>query len=346
MSSLAYTFTIGPGELSKQGLYLLRSIKQNTKAKKSQIYVYVVNSEKGDIDDEVLEEVEEKATLIEGPMPKESYPHSAAVGALNETSKISNEDYIVLLDTDTLVLDDIEIHSEKEGELYVTPATLARKYWASKQKSNDEFRKLFNKFNFEYPENKIVCSSFGEEEINPYYNGGVILTKNNDFPERFVELTKRVHGELSGPNHFADQLSLSLLATEYDLVELDPQYNQFQTLYPYPEEGTKIVHYVETEILYRCIYLSNKIGSGWFLHKTKNTGLINNYRSINKIKRALLILNEAYFSYKVRVKGGTTINYKIRMKFIKLLEFTKTKQMARKIANMLLREEKFSKGEK
>lgn len=341
MNSLAYTFTIGPGELSKQGLYLLNSILKNTEAGKEDIFVYIVDEEKEDIEECVIEEVKEKATLIEGPLPKEHYPHSAAVGALRKTAKISNKDYLALLDTDTLVLDDIEVHAKKKGELYLTTEPLSRKYWASKEKSDKALRKLFNKFGFEYPENRTVQSSFGEEEINPYYNAGLILTKNNDFPERFLKLTQKVHGELPGPNHFADQISISLLSTEYNLIELEHHYNSFQTLYPYPQEGTKVVHYVETDVLYRCIYLSKKIGSGWFASKVQGTGLLDDYNSTNKIKKGLIILNESYFSYNVRIKGRETINFKIRKKLIFLLELTNTKQLAREIVNTILREEKF-----
>ena len=342
MSSLAYTFTIGSGELSNQGLYLLRSIKENTGATKEEIFVFITKKEKSDIEEHVLDEIRQKATLIEGNMPKEGYPHSAAVGALKKASEVSNSEYILLLDTDTLVLDEINIQQGKSADILVTPGTLSRKYWASKEKSDEKFRKLFDEYGFEYPEGETVYSSYGDEEINPYFNAGFVLTKNNDFPERWLSLTKKIHSHLNKNKHFADQISLSLLASDYQKSILDPQFNFFQTLYPYPYEGTKVVHYVETETLYRGIYLSKRIGSGWFAKKVGETGLLEDYRDMNMLKKFFTILNETYFSYNVRVRNRETINYKIRKRLIYLLELTSTKNLARKIANKLLRKQKFS----
>jgi hypothetical protein len=201
----------------------LRSIVKNTEAEKKEIFVFVVEDEKDDIEDDVLEEVDDKATLIQGEMPNEEYPLSAAHGALKMASEVSDKDYLLLLDTDMLVLDDIEVHERIDRELFLTPATVSHKFWNSKEKSNEEFRSLFDKYGYDYPEDKNLRSNYGREEINPHYNGGFILTKNNDFPERWLNLSKEVHGKLPKRNISSEMVSLSMLATEYETEVLGPE---------------------------------------------------------------------------------------------------------------------------
>lgn len=340
MISLAYTFTIGPGELSKQGLYLLRSIVRNTEADKEDIYVYIVEGERKDIDDEVLEEIRDKATLIEGPMPNPDYPLSAAHGALKKTSEVSDKEYILLLDTDTVILDDITVQYEKEGDLFLTPVLVSHKYWNSKKKSDKEFRKLFDEYGFEYPD-KTVYSNYDREEVNPYYNGGFILTKNNDFPERWLDLSDEVFGSLRKDNYFSEMIALALLASDYDVVSLGPEYNFFQTLRPYPQEGTKMVHYVDTRSLYRGIFLSQKIGSGWFYEKLKGTGVLEQYHSQGKLKMTMDILREVKHSHTRRVNGKKLLYLRLISPVLTALEKTGTKQLARDITNRILGKEKF-----
>lgn len=341
MSSLAYTFTIGPGDLSKQGLYLLRSIRENTKASKDEVFVFIVKEEKSEIDQEVLDEVQKKATLLEGEMPNPNYPLSAAHGALKNASEETEKEYLLLFDTDTAVLDDITVHEEKDADLFLTPVPTSYKYWNSSEKSNEEFRKLFDEYGFEYPEDIDLKSNYDRGKVNPYYNGGFILTKTNDFPKRWLELSEEVFGNLPRKNYFSEMIALALLASDYKVEPLGPEYNFFLPFRPYPQEGTKMVHYLELETLYRSVYLSKKIGSGWFVSQLENTGILEDYKSMNKIKRSLMILNESYKSYTTEVKNRELLNYKIRMKIIRLLELTGTKQLARDIANWILGKEKF-----
>jgi hypothetical protein len=341
MTSLAYTFTIGPGELSKQGIYLLRSILKNTEAEKDEIYVYIVEDEKEDIDDEILDEVKEKTTLIEGSMPNPDYPLSAAHGALKKTSEVTDKEYILLLDTDTVILDDIRIQEEKEGDLFLTPVPVSHKFWNSKEKSGKEFRKLFDKYGFEYPEEKTVYSNYDRKEVNPYYNGGFILTRNNDFPERWLDLSDEVFGNLSRDNYFSEMIALALLASDYDVISLGPEYNFFQTLRPYPQEGTKMAHYVDTRSLYRGIFLSQKIGSGWFYEKLGGTGVLEEYNSQGGLKKSIDILREVKHSYTRRVNGKKLLYLRLIGPVLTALEKTGTKQRTRDVANWILGKEKF-----
>lgn len=339
--SLAYVFTLGPGSLSKKGIFLLRSIVKNTSATQDEIFVYLVEDEKKNIDESIIREVEDKATVLEGEMPNKDYPLSAAHGALLEASKVTEKDYLLLLDTDTVILDDIKIHEEHDRELYLPPEGLKRTYWANKN-SEQELREIFEEYGFEYPEKKLE-SNYRSVNINPIFNSGVILTKNNDFPERYLKLSKEVHGNLHQYNYFSDMVSVSMLASEYDLFELDPEYNFFQAYRPYPQEGTKIVHYIDLRALYRGIILSEKFGSGWFGRKMEGLGVKEEYRNKFFLKRWISQILEANYAYNVFIKERSTINYKLRMFFIRILEITETKGLARRLANKILQEKKFKK---
>jgi hypothetical protein len=338
--SLAYVFTIGPGALSKKGIFLLRSIEKNTSATKGEIFVYFVEDEKKKIDNEIISEVEEKATILEGGMPNKEYPLSAAHAALVEASKATDKEHLLLLDTDTIVLDDIKIHEKHDKDLYLAPEGLKRTYWASKE-SETKLKAIFDKFGFEYPKEDLE-SNYRGIKINPIFNSGVILTKNNDFPKRYLELSKKIHGELPKYNYFSDMVSVSMLASEYEVYELGPEYNFFQAYRPYPQEGTKIVHYIDLRALYRGIILSEKLGSGWFSRKVEGLGIKEEYRSKPRIKRGVAQLFEIYYAYNSIIKERDPLNFKVRMFFIRLLEMTKTKEIARKIANTILQEERFS----
>jgi hypothetical protein len=179
-------------------------------------------------------------------------------------------------------------------------------------------------------------------KINPIFNSGVILTKNNDFPEKYLELSKKIHGELPNKNYFSDMVSLSMLASEYEVYELNPNYNFFQAYRPYPQEGTKIVHYIDLRALYRDIILNKKIGSGWFSKKLENLGIKESYKRISRPRRWIKQISESYYAYNCIIKERSPLNFKIRMFFIRLLELTKTKKLARKTANKILGEKKFS----
>lgn len=340
MNSTAYIFTIGPGSLSRQGLYLLKSINRNTEAGKEDVFVYIVDGEKDNIEDDIINEVGERATLIEGPMPNKNYPLSAAHGALKKASEVSDHEYLVLLDTDIVVLDDITIHEENEAELFVAPEVISHQFWASKDKSEDLLRDVFEKYGFDYPD-IAVDSNYDRTEINPYYNSGVIITKNNDFPERYLELSREIHGNLPEKNYNSDMISLSLLAQDYDLFELPPQYNFFQAIRPYPQEGTKVVHYVDLRALRRGVILSRRISSGWFADKLEGTGVLKDIHSMSKLKLFIDSLLEINVAYNRRIKGRELLNFKVRKILIRGLEITRTKQLARDVANWVLGKEKF-----
>lgn len=255
MADLTYAFSTGPGILEQQACLLLNSIRANTDTTSDDILIYVVESERDELTTELLSHFEDHATVVNGPMPNPDYPLSATHAALVAASQESPNNYTLLLDTDTIVLDDIDIHTRKSAELFVKPADFGNRYWASSQ-SQDAWRSLYDKFDFEFPSNRVE-STVDHRTMLPYYNSGVILTENNDFPERYLDLSRDIHPVLSENSYFSDMVSLGLLSADYDVEVLEEDYNYPLPHYLTTPKSAKIIHYNESNPLYGSIVIDD-----------------------------------------------------------------------------------------
>ena len=280
MTDITYVFAIGPGKLASQGKLLLKSILKHTPARHKDIIVYVVNEEKSKIDNNLLSFFQNNATVVEGPMPNSKYPLSAAHAALLAASKQTKNDYLLLLDVDTVLLDSVDIHEKVDAELYLKPVDLGNRYWAS-QESVNNWRELYDEYGFSFPISR-VNSTVDNKRTLPYYNGGVILTANNNFPERWLELSNQIYGTLEESNFFTEQVSLALLSSEYDVYELTERYNHPLHLRLSIPENTKIVHYNNDTVLDRQAFFDESFENtlvelGW---KRDQTQMITYYVGI------------------------------------------------------------------
>lgn len=278
MSGLTYCFAIGPGELAYQAKYLLQSIELNTTASREQIVVYVVTEEKPLIDDEILEYVAENATVIEGDMPNKEYPLSAAHAALVEGANHSEDDHLLLLDTDTVVLEDISVHLGGTSDLYLVPAHKSTFYWADLDRSKQDWKNLFEEYGFEFPTQRVTSTTDGGTML-PYFNGGMILTKNNDFPERWMTLCDKLHGKLPEANYFTEMVGLALLASDFEINVLSHEYNYMSNLHKSVPENVKILHYYDTLGLLRA-FRNPRVGK-----KLSQTDVPERYRQMNSLVR-------------------------------------------------------------
>lgn len=277
MSKVSYCFCLPPGDYERQALYLLRSIEKNTKADPDEIFVFVAEEEKEGISEDTIEEVEKKATLIEGNIPNPDYLLSSSHEALRKASKITEKEYIALLDTDTLVLDDINLPRETEVDLFLKPADLGNRYWARKE-SLEEWKSLFSEYGFDFPEKRINATVDGLEMI-PYYNSGsFIVNTASDFPDEWLELSKEIHGNLSD-NFFTDQVSLAMLASKYNVQEVGEVYNFPLNLRISPDKDAMVVHYKRIHSVYRSILIDP-----WFKSKIEDTGILQRYKEDKSLK--------------------------------------------------------------
>jgi hypothetical protein len=287
MTSLTYVFAVGPGRLARQGKLLLNSILKNTTATQQDIYAYVVKEEKKDISDEFLDYFEKRTVLIEGSMPNSEYPLSAAHAALLAASKKTNNDYLLLLDVDTIVLNPINIHNQYSADLYIKPVDLGNRYWAS-QKSQDSWRQLYTEYDLTMPDSRSY-STVDDKEIIPYYNGGVILTANNNFPKRWLELSDQIYGTLEKDNFFTEQVSLALLASDYDVHEFNEKYNYPLQFYLSLPSDVNIIHYNNDKVLERQAFSDKK-----FYHMLKEIGYKKTKH--NKLVQYLYFAHDIYMS--------------------------------------------------
>jgi len=253
MSNITYTFAADSGKYADISMNLLESIIKNTDASQKDIVIYVIDEGIREIPDQYIEYMHNSATVIEGPMPNPGYRISAAQGALVGASKKSKNDYIILLDADTVVLDDVTVHKKSDADLFLCPEFIGTRYWSNIDRSYEAWRQLYNNHNIDFPP-RLMRSLIDNKIMLPYYNGGVIITKNNGFPSRLLKLSNGLFGRLPESNYFTEMVALALLASDYSVSHLDERHNFFQPLYMYPPpDDTVIVHYNDITSYYSML---------------------------------------------------------------------------------------------
>jgi hypothetical protein len=254
MSDITYAFAIGPGILSQQARWLLQSIEANTDATEDDIVSYLVLSEKEKISDETIEYFKQHSTLIEGEMPNPDYPLSAAHAALEMATKESKHEYTMLLDTDTVVLDNITLHQDSDAELLLVPEPISTNYWADTDQSLDSWRALYEQYDIAFPGLQVE-STIHDQAMPPYFNSGVIISQNNTkFSEEYLRFSKKIHSTLSHHNYYSDMVSLGLISNKYHIETLPEAYNYLQKAHvSSPPNNVKILHYIKPMNLYRSL---------------------------------------------------------------------------------------------
>lgn len=289
---LAYVFGIGPGELEKKAKYLLESIRENVDVGKEDIYVYLVNEEESQISDETIGKFKDCASLIRGPTHIEDYPVSSLHNALLEASKRSDKDYLALLDTDIILRDNLDLENLEDYELHIKPEGLGNTHFWTREESQDEWRRLFDKFGFEYPEEKMKSSADGKEMAVPYYNSGVIITKNNKFPKRWKDLSRQVWEETE--DYYSEMVALAMLATEYEVNNLEETYNYPSCLYLNVPKSAKVIHYHDLDSFYRNITFNKN------LRKSIRETLREDYSNLGALEKVRLCVKDSYKAYFTR----------------------------------------------
>jgi hypothetical protein len=244
--SLGFAFATGKRGLAEQSIALLRSIQQNHPD--APIYVFLPESEAGELPDDARAELEDGATeLLTGEMPIPEYPISARMEALRASAEVADVEYICLVDTDCLVLDRITVHEASDSDLLLKPVEIGRQFWG-RDVSLDHWVELYDRFDIEFPETR-VRSTFDSREILPCWNGGVVFCRTDvDLPDRWMDVTDAIHGEIPYTWH-ANQVALGMLSTEYTVDVLDERHNYPLQVRMRCPADVKILHYKEHEVL-------------------------------------------------------------------------------------------------
>jgi hypothetical protein len=237
MSDLGYVFAAGDGVVGRQSVPLARSIQRNHP--EASVYVFVPTEERPDMDDEVFDALADVGAILTGSMPVSGYPISTKIAALRAAQETATERYLAMLDTDMVLLDRIDAH-ESGAELYLKPVDVGRQFWG-RDRSRGHWRDLYERYDGPMPD-WTVESTFDGLEIPPYWNAGVVVTRVEEFGRRWVELTRRLHGDIPYDRH-ADQVALGILSSGYDVEVLDYHYNYPIHLRLRCPEDVVVLHY-------------------------------------------------------------------------------------------------------
>jgi len=244
-AEIAIAFAFGPGWLGRQAQYLARSIADNTSI--SEVFAYTTPSEYERIDDRVLERISDCCDVGVTDEGISEYSISHKQAALKSASERSTADYLLCLDSDTVVLDSVGV-PDPTADLMVKPVDIGGQYYASSDSFN-EWESLASGLGFEFP-GSVSRSTVDQKCIPPYWNSGVVLTRNNDLPSRWLSLTKTLWKEFD-TGYFTDQVALGLLSTDYHSQTLDETYNYPLTHRLYVPSDVKVLHYNDIKHLGR-----------------------------------------------------------------------------------------------
>ena len=234
MENLAFVFATGEGKYAEQSVFLARSIDRTNPD--AGLYIFVPEAESP----ECLSELERYGTILEGPQRIPEYGISTKIDALAAAEAVADEEYLLLLDTDTLVLNEVTVH-ERPGDLFLKPVDVGLQYWGRRSQSLGEWTSLARRLDLPVPVWRYE-STFDRNPIPPYWNAGFVLTANNGFGGRWMEAVERVYPDLSFEWH-ADQVTLGLLSQKYDVVPLDNRYNYPLHLRLRVPDDVVVLHY-------------------------------------------------------------------------------------------------------
>lgn len=235
----SYVFSLAP-HLEKQAKWLLQSIQSNTSVESEEIFIFLAESEKDDINS--LPYFRKRGTIIGDKIPNEDYPLSALHRALEMACARSTNEYVVCLDTDTVVLQDIHLPTT-DAELMAVYDYDIGSFW-SREESRTYWEKLHNRYNINF-----------EEPIR-WFNGGVLVVDtDSNFPQDWKRISDDLYEDISVEKYFSEMVALGLLSNKYKFEELNENKNYMQGIHlDPPSKNTEIIHYIDEITIYRSMF--------------------------------------------------------------------------------------------
>lgn len=248
MTKISYAISVGSDRIAEQAEYLIRSI--TTTSPNSDIYGYVTKQEYSKLNDTRREFLQNHIELLVGENPIPEYPIAIKISALLAALHNSQTDYVALLDTDSLLLNQINPPKIGDAELLAKPVDVANQYWASEDSTSD-WRLLYDRFNKDFP-NYRLKSTVDQQSILPYWNAGLVITNTKKLAEEWLDLTIELYQELE-KQFYTDQVALSLASTGYKTANLSEKYN-----FPLPHRlwcpsEARLIHYHKYRYLARVL---------------------------------------------------------------------------------------------
>lgn len=237
-------FAAESGQSSWAATYLARSIDATSLHNS---LVFIPEDEYNNIPAATISELRDHTTgLIVDEPTIPGYDHSTKLDAFAAAADHVNPPYVVL-DTNTLLLDELPLPLGNH-DLVAKPADIGAEYWAS-DAATAELRDLYSTYGFEFPDTRIK-STVDNHRIPPIFDPRVVGTTEADFPRRWLDLTTRLYQDQESLVD-ADQIALSMLASEYNvgqLSEKDSYPGMLRVRFPH---GIRVLHYHQLETLHR-----------------------------------------------------------------------------------------------
>lgn len=253
-TSVSFAITADSGELQIQARLLVQSIRNIYS--NAPILVFVPESSLPQMDDDVIDYFDSAGHLVTGKIPIPEYPISALIQAFVAAESRFDTEYLVALDTDTLVLDYLRVRGD--GDVWLRPVDVGAQYWASDD-AWDAWSKIYRRLGYEPPgRSEWLIASVDGRPTPPYWNSGVVITTDHSLPARWLEYTKILYYEdklpVSTREFFIDQLSLAIAVRENTVSPLSEREN-----YPLggrlllPSDVT-VLHYGDRRNLARVLH--------------------------------------------------------------------------------------------
>jgi hypothetical protein len=289
-----YSFTIDKN-IQEEGYLLCKSIVENSP--KSDVLVYSKNI--SELDNEIQDYINNNCITVEGDMPFEGHPISYKLKALEEAEKYSDDEYVVLLDTDIILFSPISI--DKNSSIYAKPADVGAKYWCNRQ-SKEEWTSLYKLVGKNYPDYNIK-SRIDKKQIIPFWNSGVVVTtENNRIGSEWLENMRLVidNCHSASLSFFTDQIALALTISDKNVGHLSEYNNYLMGGRFRISDKVRILHYSKIRNLYRI----------------RNKKIKNQIKELKDIRKPNI--KELFLSFLdiMSFKSGIILSYKHK-KYIK-----------------------------
>lgn len=152
-------------------------------------------------------------------------------------------EFVTFFDSDMICLDRFEYTGD--WDLYMSIITMNRGDRAINNPEN--WKRVYDLFGREVPEETSKILITGEKTV-PYYNAGFVGVRKEaapDFGEKWLNYSKILHAQGKGIPMFKhlDQIALSVVATEYNVLDLEERYNKHTTVRPLGNQQVFMAHY-------------------------------------------------------------------------------------------------------
>ncbi|WP_347720773.1 glycosyltransferase [Candidatus Nanohalovita haloferacivicina] len=275
------SYPVGGSDFAEKALDLTNSIRRNSDEVK--IVTGIREEEKDEIDEETLREIKEKTEMHTIRRSTEKYPISAKISTMKKASEEVDSDILIHLDSDVFVVDNIEdiFKIRNDKDFLAKPVDFGNQHYACK-KSFKQWQEIANALNKDFKGLKYR-STIDNNRIPPYFNAGVVVSFNDEFPKRWAQVTDKVY-EIT-QSRYSDQIALGLLEQEFKRGKIEEKKSYNLPGHFRVPENVEILRYEDYNHLLRlkAVLRSNieetiDLENKWESERDRVRGLIKSYK--------------------------------------------------------------------